>query len=139
MKIILKAIFTQALVLISLPAFAQQSNKAETQIGLCPTKTDSANFKIFKKEAEKQIAANRQKIAALKTKKLSADAKANKKFTKKIIALEGKNNELQRRINECTNVKPNLWLSFKSKLTDDMKKLGDALDNMAIDQYELNQ
>jgi len=128
----------QSIMLIGLPLFAQKNNTVETQKELCQTKTDTADFELFKKEAEKQINANRQKIALLREKKLNASAKANKKFTKKIITLENKNNELQKRMSQCTS-KPPVWLSFKSKFIRDLKQLGEALDDLAVDQYELSQ
>jgi|GEM_PF-2509267 hypothetical protein len=139
MKTDFKIILLQATLLIGLPLFAQQNNKAEAQTGVCQTKTDSASYEIFKKEAEKQINENQQKIALLKAKELSSSMRVNKKFNKKILALEIKNNKLRKRIGECVNIKPNLWSSFKNKFTQDMKKLGNALDDMAVDQYELSQ
>jgi len=138
MKIVFKIIFAQSIMLIGLPLFAQKNNTVETQKELCQTKTDTADFELFKKEAEKQINGNRQKITLLKEKKLNATAKANKKFTKKIIALENKNNELQKRMSECTSKQP-VWLTFKSKFMRDMKKIVDGLDDLAVDQYELSQ
>jgi hypothetical protein len=138
MKTVLKIIFTQCIMLIGLPLFAQKNGMVKSQKELCETKTDTADFALFKKEAEKQISGNRQKIALLKEKKLNASAKANKKFSKKILALENKNNELKKRMSECSS-KPPLWLSFKSKFMRDLKQLGEALDDLAVDQYELSQ
>jgi|SRR6185437_13709545 len=138
MKTAFKIIFTQSIMLISLSLFGQKNEIAETQKELCETKTDSVDFELFKKKAEKQINVNQQKITLLREKKLNATIKTNKKFTKKILTLENKNNELKRRISECTS-KPPLWLTFKSKFIRDMKKLGEALDDLAVDQYELSQ
>ena len=105
MKTDFKIILLQATLLIGLPLFAQQNNKAEAQTGVCQTKTDSASYEIFKKEAEKQINENQQKIALLKAKELSSSMRVNKKFNKKILALEIKNNKLRKRIGECVNIK----------------------------------
>jgi len=138
MKTVLKIIFTQGIMLMSLPLLAQKNDMAENQKELCETKTDTADFELFKKEAEKQISGNRQKIALLKEKKLNASAKANKKFSKKILALENKNNELKKKMSDCSS-KPPLWLSFKSKFMRDLKQLGEALDDLAVDQFELSQ
>jgi len=123
---------------MSLPLLAQKNDMAKNQKEFCETKTDTADFELFKKEAEKQISGNRQKIALLKEKKLNASAKANKKFSKKILALENKNNELKKKMSDCSS-KPPLWLSFKSKFMRDLKQLGEALDDLAVDQYELSQ
>src|ERR1700745_1666814 len=138
MKTVLKIIFTQIMMLISLSLFGQKNDIAKNQKELCETKADSADFELFKKEAEKQISGNQQKIALLKEKKLNASAKANKKFTKKILTLEKKNKELKKRMSQCTS-KPPLWLTFKSKFMRDLKQLGEALDDLAVDQYELSQ
>jgi len=138
MKTVFKIIFTQVIMLISLSLFAQRNDITKNQKELCETKTDTADFELFKKEAEKQINGNQQKITLLREKKLNAKAKANKKFTKKILTLEKKNNELKKRMNECTS-KPPFWLTFKSKFISDMKQLGEALDDLAVDQYELSQ
>jgi|ERR1700757_1441197 len=138
MKTVLKIIFTQGIMLMSLPLLAQKNDMAKNQKEFCETKTDTADFELFKKEAEKQISGNRQKIALLKEKKLNASAKANKKFSKKILALENKNNELKKKMSDCSS-KPPLWLSFKSKFMRDLKQLGEALDDLAVDQFELSQ
>ncbi|HKC69126.1 MAG TPA: hypothetical protein VKG26_12900 [Bacteroidia bacterium] len=139
MRLSLKTIFTYWVAFMCFTSFAQQANKVKQTNEFCSTKADSADFEIFKKDAEKQISSNQQKIALLRTKKINSNLKANKKFTKKILALEEKNNKLQKRISGCSNIKPSLWLSFKTKFTRDLKSLGDALDDMAIDQYELSQ
>src|ERR1700758_4567696 len=122
MKIALKTILTQTFILVSLSLFAQNNTKTGIQKELCQTKTDSADFEIFKKYAENQISKNQQKITLLRTKKLNGNLKESKKFNAKIIALEKKNNELKKRINECTKLTS--WLSFKSKFARDMKELG---------------
>jgi len=135
----MKIFLIQIIMFVSLSLFAQQNNITKNQKSLCQTKTDSADYEIFKKTAEEKIKSNQQKINLLRDKKLNASVKAIKKFNKKIKTLDEKNSELQKRISQCTNVKPSVWTSFKNRFMRDIKKLGEALDDMAVDQYEISQ
>ena len=128
----------KSLLITSFTLFGQQS--LQLQKGQGTSKTDSvSDFEMFKKDVEEKISENEKRIEALKAKKMEATAKKSKRFTKKIMAIEKRNNKLKRKIEKYSNTKLSKWISFKLKVTREIKKLGDVLDDMSVEQYQLSQ
>ncbi len=139
---ILKLSVTAAMVVISFTAFSQEDKKskearkdiAEAKKDLKEAKADSAaDFQEFKKDAEIKIADNKKKIAVLKAKKASSNKDDDKKYNDKVAALEKKNNELQSKIDGCSNTKTSKWTSFKHEFNHDMEELGHAFKDTGVD------
>ncbi len=141
-KIILKCAVTGFMVVTSLTSFAQQDKKAEkarknvaeAQKDLTEAKTDSAvDFQNFKKDAETKISENKSKIAELKAKKSSDSKEVKKKYDKKVVALEKKNDDLKMKIEGCGNTKTSKWASFKREFNYDMDELGHSIKDFGVD------
>src|ERR1700741_2038982 len=114
------------------------SNSIKTNEKVIPVKStlyrmqnDSLeDYKKYKKETEKKILENEKKIADLKIKKLDGTKEENERYTKKVAALEEKNRELKKRINDYPNSKNAKWDSFKREFNHDMDELGKALKDL---------
>jgi hypothetical protein len=135
---ILKLALIGVILVACFKLFPQEDKKAEkARKELSEAMADSAaDFLKFKQVAETNISNNKKKIAVLKAKKSNADKEVNKKYTKKVLALEQNNNTLEKKIDECNTTKTNAWTSFKLGFNRDMKALGNALDNIKIEQFE---
>ncbi len=96
-------------------------------------KNDSvADYQKFKSDAEKNIAENRKKIAELREKKWDNDKDAQEKYVKKVLALEQKNNDLERKINSADDTKTSMWSSFKREFNHDLTELGRAFKDVGV-------
>jgi hypothetical protein len=120
---------------------AQESDKtagarkeiAEAKKDLKEAKIDSAeDFQKFKIEAELKIRKNQTKIAELKAKKPNGSEEICKKYHKKILVLEQKNNQLRNRINKSDATKTTMWGAFKRHFNHDMEELGDAFRDLDV-------
>ncbi|MFN3852059.1 MAG: hypothetical protein ACK4NY_21670 [Spirosomataceae bacterium] len=110
-----------------------KKNVAEAQMDLREAKIDSAiNFQEFKKNAEAIIAQNQDAIAELKAQKWNDNKMANKKYNKKVNALEQKNNDLKKKIDRSVTTKTNKWTEFKREFNHDMEELGKAIKDIGI-------
>jgi hypothetical protein len=108
-----------------------RKNEAKAQHKLELARLDSAeDFRKFKEQSEKVIAANEQEIIKLKTNKTIGSKEANKKYDKRVLALEKKNNELKKKIEECDDTKTSMWTSFKRTITNSLEDLGCAMKNV---------
>lgn len=123
------------IVMIGSSATAQENKKAaEARKDLKEAKIDSAeDFHKFKKEAEIKIKQNQEKIAELKAKKSNDNEEIKKKYDKKVLTLEKKNNELKNKIRKADGTKTSMWASFKREFNHEMDKLGDAFKDMNAD------
>jgi hypothetical protein len=138
MKTALRVILTQSLLFSTLILFGQQPLQPQKGQGI--SKKDSvSDFEMFKKVVEEKISENEKRIEALKAKKMEATAKKNERFAKKIVAIEKRNNKLKRKVEKYSNTKLSKWTLFKLKVTREMKELGEALDDMSVEQYQLSQ
>src|ERR1700739_2615067 len=138
MKITLKKMIIRVLLVISFILSGQQSSNAQKEVS--PINEDSVyDFNKFKKDAEEKINENKKKIELLKSKKTEATKKKNKRFTKRIKMLERKTNKMKRKIEKYQSTKMSKWVLCKLNFSHDMKELGDALDNMSVEQYQLSQ
>jgi predicted nuclease with TOPRIM domain len=132
---ILSLAITGMIAMVGLTATAQENKKAaEARKDLKEAKIDSAeDFHKFKKEAEGKIKENQAKIAELKAKKSGESKEVNKRYDKKVLALEQKNNELKNKIRKADDTKTSMWTSFKREFNHEMDKLGLAFKDMNAD------
>jgi len=135
---ILTFVITGMIVVVGLTATAQENKKAAAaRKDLKEAKIDSAeDFHKFKKEAESKIKENQAKIAELKAKKSNDGKEVKKKYDKKVLALEQKNNELKNKIKKADDTKTNMWTSFKRGFNREMDELGDAFKDMNADDLK---
>ena len=140
-KKILTMAITGVISIVSLTAFGQENKKAtearkdvaEAQQDLRKAKTDSAaDYQKFRKEAEIKISENQKKIDLLKTKKISEGKEVKEKYDMKVLALEQKNNELQKDIVASAHTETNMWSSFKREFNHDMDELGQAIKDIGV-------
>lgn len=120
-------------------AFSQEDKKAaqarkelaEAKKNLTKAKIDSAaDFEQFKLEAENKIEDNKKKIADLRLADSELSLELKKKYDKKIVALQEKNNRLQKQIDESVDTKTSKWTEFKREFNRDMSELTDAIKNI---------
>lgn len=138
-KNILSSAIVAIILMAGLSTFAQQDKQAEKarkkiaegKNDLREAKMDSAaDYEKFVKEAELNINENKKQIEILKGKKVENKTEANEKYHKKLLALEKKNNELQKRIQDSQHTKTSMWERFKLKFNRDVSKLGQAIKNI---------
>jgi DNA-binding helix-hairpin-helix protein with protein kinase domain len=138
---ILKLTLFSAMAVASLTSFGQQDKKvakakknlAEAKQDLKEAKTDSvADYLAFKKEAELDIKENKQKISNLRAKKIENAKEEQAKYDKKVLAIEQKNDELEKRINGSSTTKTSMWTSFKAEFRKDMKNLESSMIEIGI-------
>jgi uncharacterized protein HemX len=108
--------------------FGQQSTKRTEN-----SKQDTSDFQKFKRESEMKISDNKRKIAELKTRKKKESIEVQEKYDKKVMALEQKNNDLEKRIKGYNNSDSGKWESFKREYNHDMDELGKALKDLTVD------
>jgi hypothetical protein len=135
-KKILTSVIAAIIMMAGLSVFAQQDKQAEkarknvakAEKDLKEAKLDSAaDYEKFVKDAEMNISENKKVIVTLKEKKIEQNKEANDKYNKEVLALEKKNNDLEKRIKDSQHTKTNMWERFKLNFSRDMEKLGQAI------------
>lgn len=141
-KTILTLTVTGVMVAASLNTYGQENRQAEkarkdvaeSQQDLREAKIDSAaDYQKFKKDAEIKINDNQKRIVELKRRKANDNKEVNDKYNKDVLAIEKKNNELNKRIEGSGNTKSNMWNSFKNEFNHDMNELGLAFKDIGVD------
>lgn len=138
-KKILSTAIVAIIMMAGLHTFAQQDKQAEKarkkiaegKKELTEAKMDSAaDYEKFVKEAEMNISENKKQIEVLKEKKIDNNKEENEKYHKKVLAIEKKNDELQKMIKDSQHTKTSMWVRFKLKFNRDLSKLGQAIKNI---------
>lgn len=134
-KKILTPAFIGLIALTVLNVFGQ-TEKATAKVtsaqnNLKEAKIDSAeDYQKFINDAQMNIMENKKLIASLKLKKTSDSEKANKKYNKKVLALEKTNNNLEKEINGSEHTKTDSWARFKLNFNRNREKLGQDIKNI---------
>jgi len=89
-------------------------------------------WKTFKAESESKIRINEVRIAELRVKLNRPGKIFDSLYTKKIDALEQQNNHLKARM-EAYERSQSDWELFKREFNHDMDELGQALDDLMVD------
>ena len=76
---------------------------------------------------------NKKEIATLKARKSNDTKEVKRKYDQKVIAIETKNDELQRKIDSSGTTETSKWSSFKREFNHDMDELGQAFKDIAKD------
>lgn len=101
-----------------------KKNVAKAQQDLKDAKIKSSvDYKKFVHDAKMNIAENKKTIAILKLRKAQESKEDNEKYSKKIMVLEKKNNDLEMKIKTTDHTNTNIWERYKLKFDTDMQKL----------------
>ena len=87
-------------------------------------------YEQFKLETTDQIDANDKAIADFRDKLAKKD---RPRYEKRIAALQQKNNDLRKRLDEYKGKDENAWTSFKVEFKHDMDELAQAIKDLMID------
>jgi hypothetical protein len=95
-------------------------------------KDSVADYQKFKKESEAKIKANEKSIAELKVKVSKVDLKEKAEYEKKLGAIEQKNVNLKKRLEDYNAKGQSKWTTFKLKFDSDIEELGKELKNFFV-------
>lgn len=135
-KKIITGAMTVFIMISSMASFAQQDKKVEkarknvsdAKKDLKAAKIDSiADYEKFVTQANMSISENKKVIAGLKLKEISNNKIERESYNNKVLALEMKNDVLEKRIKNAQHSNTNLWERFKLNFNRDMQKLGEDL------------
>jgi uncharacterized protein HemX len=135
---ILKYSITAVILAAGITAFGQQNTKtamarknvAASQNSLREAKIDSAaDYQKFRKEAERNIADNQKSIAKLKERKASERKDVKDKYDAMVVSLEKDNNSLQKKIDNSSSTKTDMWSRFKLDFNHEMANLKRAIED----------
>ncbi|MFZ1703120.1 MAG: hypothetical protein WAT79_02175 [Saprospiraceae bacterium] len=87
----------------------------------------------FKQESNEKITAYEIMIADLKVEMKDAKKDVKASYDKQIAALEQKNLEMKRRMNDYQDDGVDKWQSFKTEFNRDMEELGNSLRGFTVD------
>jgi uncharacterized membrane-anchored protein YhcB (DUF1043 family) len=105
-----------------------QNNLVEADQELSKEMKDS--IQQFKKESDDRIAIQEQNLAEFKS-RIATEKKENRdKYLEKLAELEQKNTDMKKRLADLNVDSKDNWESFKTKFSEDMDNLGDAIKNM---------
>ncbi len=143
-KIILTLSLVATLLAISCKSGEQKVADAENKVANAEQNLDQvkheadsvaaqkAELEAFKLESESKIRGNDLLITALKEKKKSTGKKVDAVFEKNIDSLEQRNKEMKKRMDGFERGKSD-WESFKREFSHDMNELGNALNDLGVD------
>ncbi len=118
-------------------AFAQDEKMAERNTSVDLPKFNRANvdsaadFQRFKKEAELEIAKNKQTIADLKNRKTKKHKSTSENYKEQISKLEELNDHMAIKINTSEMIQSKNWTSFKQDFNREMTELKTSIGNVA--------
>jgi DNA replication protein DnaC len=91
-----------------------------------------ADVEKYRQEAAVKIAANNQSIADFNARMANEKAEARADYKKKIDAIEQKNSDLKKKLEEYKAEGKDSWENFKSEFSRDMDELGTAFKNLTV-------
>lgn len=149
MRNLVKVLLVNALV-ISTPVLGQENKnelKIPTQVSTAKKNAEKAqkrlreanidsadNFQEFKDNAELSIFEFQKTIDELKTQKWTDDKVTIEKYYSRVMALEIRNNNLKKKIENSLHIKTNKWAVFKHEFNEDMRNLEYAIRNIDDDE-----
>jgi chromosome segregation ATPase len=92
-----------------------------------------AEWKAFKEASEKTIDANEKRIEAFKEKMEKGSAKMKAKYSANVAALEQKNRDLKRQLDEYRGGGESNWEEFKTNFNRDMDAVGKTITDLFKD------
>jgi len=95
-------------------------------------KDSVSEYQKFKKESEEGFVAHEKSIADFKA-RITKEKKEDKaQYEKKLAALEQKNNDLKKKLDNYKEAGKDKWTAFKNKFNHDMDGLERSLKNFTI-------
>jgi predicted nucleic acid-binding Zn-ribbon protein len=92
-----------------------------------------AEWKSFKEASEKTIAANEKRIDAFKEKMDKGSSAMKAKYSADVAALEQKNRDLKRKLDEYRGGGETNWEEFKTNFNRDMDAVGKTISDLFKD------
>lgn len=93
-----------------------------------------AEWQTFKRESELAIAANEKRIDAFKEKMEKAGPKVKAKYDKEVAALEQKNKDLKKKLEDYKDEGQSKWEEFKTNFKHDMDGIGKTMTDLFKDK-----
>jgi predicted nucleic acid-binding Zn-ribbon protein len=87
-------------------------------------------WQTFKRESELTIDANEKKIDAFKERMENAGPKTKAKYGKQVAALEQKNSDLKKKLEDYKDEGPSKWQEFKTNFKNDMDGIGKTISDL---------
>jgi len=89
-------------------------------------------IKEYRKEIEKKIEENNKSIKDFNKRIESEKKDAKADYEARIIALEKKNNDMKKRMDDYADLGKDQWSVFKAEFSRDMEELGKAFKDLTI-------
>lgn len=117
---------------------AQKLENAEEEVAAANKKLETANeeyladLKNYRQATAERIAANDESIARFKLRIANEKKEARDEYYKKIIALEQKNSDNKKRLDDYKTEGKAKWEIFKAEFSRDMDELGNAIQSLTV-------
>jgi phosphoenolpyruvate-protein kinase (PTS system EI component) len=89
-----------------------------------------ADVETYRKEASEKIAANEKSIAEFNARMANEKSEAKAAYQEKINAIEQKNSDMKKKMDEYKAEGKDQWEKFKLEFSRDMDELGNAFKNL---------
>lgn len=132
------AIFSAATLFVSCKPSAKEEaakenvEEAKEDLAEARQEANEEEWQSFKNEMNAVIDKNDARIAELKKDMKKTGQKADAEYDRKIDALKAKNDSLKVKMEGYKNDANSDWQSFKTEFNHDMEGLGDALNNLTV-------
>jgi hypothetical protein len=90
------------------------------------------DMKVYREEAALRIIENEKSIAEFKVRVAKEKKEAKSEYNEKIAALEAKNTDMKKQLDNYQDDGFEKWKSFKEEFGKDMDSLGNAFKNLTI-------
>lgn len=105
-----------------------QENVTEAKTDLDKAEADyTADMEKYRKETDERIAANQKSIDEFNERISKEKKEARKEYREKIDALNEKNRDMKKRLDDYKGEGNEKWQSFKREFNHDMDELGNAV------------
>src|SRR5689334_10453552 len=117
---------------------AQNVENAQDEVAAAEKDLNEANqvyladVEKFRQETALKIAANNQSIADFNGRMNNEKAEAKADYKKKIDAIELKNSDMKKKMDEYKAEGKDQWENFKSEFSHDMDEIGKAFKNLTV-------
>lgn len=131
-----------AVALVSCTSSAEKVENAQEEVKDANADLAKANQEYlsdvdaYRKETANRIAANDKTIAELKAKTALEKKEAREEYNKKIAALEEKNTNMKKKMEDYQPTNKEKWESFKSEFSHDMDELGNSFKDLTINNVK---
>ncbi len=116
---------------------AQKVNSAQTNVVDANKKLEEANkeylvdIENYRQSEAAKIAANNKSIAEFRTRIATEKKEARAAYEQKITALEQKNSDMKKKMDDYQEDGKEKWESFKREFSRDMEDLGTSFSNFS--------